>query len=45
MKQEIEKILFWDPQQAKQSNCGRCGGVTYGPGYHCIRCQRDGYDT
>ena len=41
----IEKILYFDPQQAVCRSCGRCGGAVYAPGYHCIRCQRDGYDT
>ena len=45
MKVRIEKVLYFDPQQAREVCCGRCGGVTYEPGYHCIRCERDGYDT
>ena len=45
MKQEIEKILYWDPQQEKSDCCERCGSTIYGPGYRCNRCQRDEYDT
>ena len=45
MKQEIEKTLYWDPQQEKSACCACCGCTTYGPGYRCIRCQRDDYDT
>lgn len=45
MKQGIEQVLYWDPQQSAASCCERCGSVIYRPGYHCIRCQRDGYDA
>ena len=41
----IEKMLYFDPQQQKFACCDRCGGACYGPGYYCIRCERDGYDT
>ena len=45
MTERIEKTLYFDPQQAREIICDRCGGATYGPGYHCIRCQRDNYDA
>ena len=44
MTEQIEKILYFDPQQAKHLCCGHCGGATYWPGYHCIRCERDRHD-
>ena len=45
MTERIEKILYFDPQQAKSVCCDYCGGATYGPGYRCIRCQRDRHDA
>ena len=27
MTEQIEKILYFDPQQAKHICCGRCGGI------------------
>ena len=45
MTERIEKTLYFDPQQARQMRCDQCGGATYSPGYHCIRCQRNGHDT
>jgi len=44
MNVRIEKVLYFDPQQAREGRCGRCGGVAYEPGYRCIRCERDRHD-
>ncbi len=37
----IESILYQDPQQQLDYPCPVCGGRVYGPGYFCIRCERD----
>ena len=38
---KIEEILYIDPQQQRPGGkCRRCGGLVYGPGYHCPRCER-----
>ncbi len=32
--------MFFDPQaEAKVEFCPVCGGCTYPPGYHCLRCE------
>lgn len=37
----IQSTLFTDPQaQTDICRCEHCGGTCYGPGYHCIRCER-----
>ena len=46
MTEGIISTLFWDPQQELRiCYCSRCGGVRYWPGFICIRCAEDGYDT
>ena len=39
----IEPTLFFDPQTCLHIRyCPVCGGVCYGPGYFCLRCERSG---
>ena len=46
MTEGIFSTFLWDPQQELRIRyCRRCGGVRYAPGYTCIRCLEDGYDT
>ena len=46
MTEGIIGTLFWDPQQERNFRCClRCGGVRYAPGFICIRCREEGYDT
>lgn len=41
MTVKIESVLYIDPQQLPSKYCPVCGGAVYGPGYACIRCERD----
>ncbi len=35
----IEQILHPDPQtQLRTKECPLCGGVTYPPGFFCVKC-------
>ena len=46
MKQGIEKMLYWDPQQEVPAcYCRRCGGARYAPSLWCIRCEEEADDT
>lgn len=41
----FESILFSDPQAAVPGGfCPVCGSELYGPGFHCIWCERRGGD-
>lgn len=42
MIDKIEYTLYIDPQAVRNSRCPVCGGAIYPPGWHCIRCERDG---
>ena len=42
MKIAIEPVLYIDIQRTPSKPCPRCGGETYPPGYHCVRCGEDG---
>lgn len=43
MLEFVESTLFLDPQQQRDFYfCPVCGGERYAPGYHCLRCERDG---
>ena len=38
----LEPTLFFDPQAEPRIRlCEVCGGCTYPPGYHCLRCERE----
>ena len=46
MNREVEKMLYFDPQQEiPVCYCSRCGGARFAPSLRCIRCEEDGYDT
>ena len=46
MKQGIEKMLYFDPQQEiPVCRCSRCGGARYAPSLICIRCEEEADDT
>lgn len=36
----IEPILYPDPQCRKEQRCTLCGSCVYPPTYFCIRCER-----
>ena len=38
--QHLENLYLSDPQRHPSMPCPRCGGCTYPPSYHCIRCER-----
>lgn len=43
MRIQTEPTMFFDPQDTGAvCFCPRCGGSTYPPGHHCLRCQREG---
>ena len=46
MKQGIEKMLYFDPQQEiPVCWCGRCGGARFALSLICIRCEEEADDT
>lgn len=43
MSELVEQVLYIDPQQERLFDfCPVCGGERYAPGFHCLRCERDG---